>query len=172
MVAATNRDLEEAMENGEFREDLYYRLAVVPMELPPLRERKEDIPLLLNFFLKKQKGEVGVRFSEEVIKFLTSYSWPGNVRELENVVEQMLIFRHRDLLQIADLQQRIRRPAARGDRILNFPEDGYPLETLVKEAVEEALNRCNGNKTQAAAFLKIPRHILQYRLEKYGVSSP
>lgn len=170
VVAATNRDLEEAMENGGFREDLYYRLAVVPMELPPLRERKDDIPLLLDFFLKKQQAEVGVRFSKDVVEFLTSYGWPGNVRELENVVEQMLILRHEDLLQISDLPQRIRRPAMRGDGVLNFPEDGYSLDALVKEAVEEALRRCEGNKSMAAEFLKIPRHILQYRLEKYDIA--
>lgn len=169
VVAATNRDLEEAMENGEFREDLYYRLAVVPMELPPLRERKEDIPLLLDYFLKKQKAGVGVRFSEEVINFLTSYNWPGNVRELENVVEQMLILRHGDLLQISDLPQRIRRPTMHGNRVINFPEEGYSLDALVKEAVEEALRRCSGNKSKAAGFLKVPKHILQYRLEKYDI---
>jgi len=171
VVAATNRDLEEAMLNGEFREDLYYRLAVVPMKLPPLRERKDDIPLLLEFFLKKQQADVSVRFSDEVIEFLTKYSWPGNVRELENVVEQMLILRQADLLQLSDLPERIGRRSVRNGGVLNLPDEGYSLEALEQEAVEEALRRCNGNKTKAAAFLRIPRHTLLYRLEKYNIQS-
>ena len=171
VIAATNRDLEEAMENGEFREDLYYRLAVVPMEIPPLRERKEDIPLLLNFFLKKQEAGYGVCFSEEVVEYLSNYSWPGNVRELENVVEQMLILRQGDLLQLSDLPQRIGRPTSRSGGVLNLPDEGYSLEALEQEAVEEALRRCGGNKSKAAAFLQIPRHTLLYRLEKYNIQT-
>ena len=172
VVAATNRNLEEAMENGEFREDLYYRLAVVPMELPPLRERKADIPLLLEFFLKKQRANVGVRLSDEVLTYLENYSWPGNVRELENVVEQMLILRQSDLLQLSDLPERIRRQSTRGSGgVLNLPDEGYSLEALEQEAVEEALRRCNGNKSKAATFLQIPRHTLLYRLEKYNIQT-
>lgn len=171
VVAATNRDLEESMLNGEFREDLYYRLAVVPMELPPLRERKEDIPLLLDFFLCKQQAGVGVRFSSEVVEHLRSYSWPGNVRELENVVEQMLILRQGDVLELSDLPQRIGRSAVRSGGVLNLPDGGYSLEALEQEAVEEALRRCDGNKTKAAAFLRIPRHTLLYRLEKYSIKT-
>ena len=171
VVAATNRDLEAAMQNAEFREDLYYRLAVVPMELPPLRERKDDIPLLLDFFLRKQQAGVGVCFSEAVLEHLQNYSWPGNVRELENVVEQMLILRQGDILELADLPQRIGRSPLRSSNVLNLPEDGYSLEDLEKEAVEIALKRCDGNKTKAAAFLRIPRHTLLYRLEKYDIQT-
>lgn len=169
VVAATNRDLEQAMQAGEFREDLYYRLAVVPMELPPLRQRKDDIPLLLDFFLKKQNAQVGVKFSAEVIDYLTHYSWPGNVRELENVVEQMLILRQGDVLQLSDLPQRIGQKVVSGGGVLNLPEEGYSLEALEQEAVEEALRRSGGNKSKAAAFLRIPRHTLLYRLEKYNI---
>ncbi|HEY5674370.1 MAG TPA: sigma-54 dependent transcriptional regulator [Malonomonas sp.] len=169
IVAATNRNLEEAMLSGEFREDLFYRLAVVPMEIPPLRERKDDIPLLLDFFLKKKQAGVKVRFSDEVLEHLQKYSWPGNVRELENVVEQMLILRQGDVLELADLPLRIGRSPARANRVLNLPEDGYSLEALEQEAVEIALKRCDGNKTKAAAFLRIPRHTLLYRLEKYSI---
>ncbi|NOY13865.1 MAG: sigma-54-dependent Fis family transcriptional regulator [Deltaproteobacteria bacterium] len=172
VLAATNRDLEQAMQNGEFREDLYYRIAVVPMELPPLRDRKEDIPLLLDFFLHKRQAEVGVRFSPEVVEYLKNYSWPGNVRELENVVEQMLILRQGDLLELSDLPQRIGRPAVHNGGVLNLPADGYSLEALEQEAVEEALRRCSGNKSRAAAFLRIPRHTLLYRLEKYHIQTP
>ncbi|MCD6580574.1 MAG: sigma-54-dependent Fis family transcriptional regulator [Desulfuromusa sp.] len=169
VIAATNRNLEEAMQAGIFREDLYYRLAVVPMEIPPLRERKEDIPLLLEFFLRKQQASTNVHFSDQVSTYLQNYSWPGNVRELENVVEQMLILRSSDTLELSDLPERIGRPAAQKNGVLNLPEDGYSLELLEQEAVREALRRCNGNKSKAAAFLQIPRHTLLYRLEKYNI---
>jgi len=171
VVAATNRDLEQAMQDGQFREDLYYRLAVVPMEIPPLRERKSDIPLLLDFFLKKQQADVGIKFSPEVIKYLSDYGWPGNVRELENVVEQMLILRQSNELQLSDLPSRISRRTPRSGGVLNLPDEGYSLEALEQEAVEEALRRCDGNKSKAAAFLQIPRHTLLYRLEKYNITS-
>jgi two-component system NtrC family response regulator len=172
VVAATNRDLEEAMQAGSFREDLYYRLAVVPMTLPPLRERKEDIPLLLDFFLRKHQAGVGIKFSSEVLSRLQDYSWPGNVRELENVVEQMIILRQGDELDVCDLPPRIGRSVVRANSVLNLPDEGYPLEDLEREAVEIALGRCSGNKTKAAAYLRIPRHTLLYRLEKYNIQNP
>jgi two-component system NtrC family response regulator len=169
VIAATNRNLEEAMRNGTFREDLYYRLAVVPIEIPPLRERKEDIPLLLEHFLHKRQIEAGVCFSKEILAYLQNYSWPGNVRELENVVEQMLILRSSDTLELSDLPERIGRRQVNNGGILNLPDEGYSLELLEQEAVQEALKRCDGNKSKAAAFLKIPRHTLLYRLEKYNL---
>lgn len=169
VIAATNRNLEEAMQAGTFREDLYYRLAVVPIEIPPLRDRKEDIPLLLNFFLRKQQAGADVRFSDQVLTYLKNYSWPGNVRELENVVEQMLILRSSDTLELSDLPERIGRPAAKNIGVLNLPDEGYSLELLEQEAVQEALRRCHGNKSKAAAFLQVPRHTLLYRLEKYNI---
>ncbi|MCF6266371.1 MAG: sigma-54 dependent transcriptional regulator [Desulfuromusa sp.] len=170
VIAATNRDLEEAMQSGGFREDLYYRLAVVPIEIPPLRERREDIPLLLDFFLRARQAGTTVRFSDQVIDYLQKYKWPGNVRELENVVEQMLILRSSDIIELADLPERIGRPATRSNKVLNLPEEGYSLEALEREAVEEALRRCQGNKSKAAVFLQIPRHTLLYRIEKYSIS--
>lgn len=172
VVAATNRDLEEAMGNGAFREDLYYRLAVIPIEIPPLRERREDIPHLLQYCLKKHQGGTEVTFSDRLVKCLQGYDWPGNVRELENVVEQMLILRTDDLLDVAELPLRISRPSTRSGSVLNLPEEGYSLELLEQEAVIEALTRCNGNKSKAAAFLRIPRHTLLYRLEKYNIQMP
>ncbi|MFK5925619.1 MAG: sigma-54 dependent transcriptional regulator [Desulfuromusa sp.] len=171
VIAATNRNLEEAMQAGTFREDLYYRLAVVPLEIAPLRERKEDIPLLLQFFLRKQQAGAEVRFSEQILTVLQNYSWPGNVRELENVVEQMLILRSSDTLELVDLPERIGRPATHIVGVLNLPAEGYSLEALEQEAVQEALKRCNGNKSKAAVFLQIPRHTLLYRLEKYNIHS-
>ncbi|RLB74349.1 MAG: sigma-54-dependent Fis family transcriptional regulator [Deltaproteobacteria bacterium] len=171
VLAATNRNLDEAMQSGGFREDLYYRLAVVPIEIPPLRERREDIPLLLDFFLRKRHAGTTVNFSAEVVAYLQKYHWPGNVRELENVVEQMMILRSSDIMGLADLPERIGRPSATTNKVLNLPEEGYSLEALEQEAVEEALRRCNGNKSKAAVFLKIPRHTLLYRLEKYNIQT-
>lgn len=169
LIAATNINLEEAMEAGQFREDLYYRLAVVPVALPPLRERKEDIPLLIDFFLKQHNLDGKVRFSEDVLAHFHEYHWPGNVRELENVVEQMLILRQKEVIGIDDLPKRIGRSLFRSTAILNLPDEGYSLEMLEKEAVEIALRRNNGNKAKAAKFLKIPRHTLTYRIEKYNI---
>ncbi|MEA3361833.1 MAG: sigma-54 dependent transcriptional regulator [Thermodesulfobacteriota bacterium] len=169
VIAATNRNLEEAMQSGEFREDLYYRLAVVPIEIPPLRERRDDIPLLLDFFLRARQAGSTVRFSDQVIDYLQKYNWPGNVRELENVVEQMLILRSSDIIDLADLPERIGRSAKVSNKVLNLPEEGYSLEALEREAVEEALRRCQGNKSKAATFLQIPRHTLLYRIEKYSI---
>jgi len=169
VLAATNRNLDELMQSGGFREDLYYRLAVVPIEIPPLRKRQEDIPLLLDFFLRRRHAGKDVGFSNQVIEYLQKYPWPGNVRELENVVEQMLILRSSDVMELADLPERIGRPTTSSNQVLNLPEEGYSLEALEREAVEEALRRCNGNKSKAAAFLQIPRHTLLYRLEKYNI---
>jgi len=169
VIAASNRDLEIEMEEGRFREDLYYRLAVVPLQLPPLREREGDIPLLLNFFMRKHEARSSVVIDPEVVDKLKSYAWPGNVREMENVVEQMLILRQDDRLRIADLPVRISRKSSTVNGVLNLPDEGYSLEDLEREAVVQALEKCNWNKSKAAEFLRIPRHTLLYRLEKYDI---
>lgn len=169
VIAATNRDLELEMEEGRFREDLYYRLAVVPLPLPPLRERDGDIPLLLDFFLHKHEASATVVFDDEVIDKFKGYAWPGNVREMENVVEQMLILRQDDRLRIDDLPVRISRKSSVTNGVLNLPDEGYSLEDLEREAVVQALTKCSWNKSKAAEFLRIPRHTLLYRLEKYDI---
>ncbi len=169
VIAATNRDLELEMEEGRFREDLYYRLAVVPLQLPPLREREGDIPLLLDFFLRKHEASATVVVDDEVIEKFKGYPWPGNVREMENVVEQMLILRQDDRLRSDDLPDRISRKNTATNNVLNLPDEGYSLEDLEREAVVQALNKCNWNKSKAAEFLRIPRHTLLYRLEKYEI---
>ncbi len=168
VVAATNRDLEEAIADGQFREDLYYRLAVVPLRLPALRDRREDIPLLVQHFAGKYGGG---EFSTVALEALTRYAWPGNVRELENAVQQALILRHGEVVEPADLPGKImgEGSGAKGG-VLNLPADGYSLEALEKEAVAEALRRCGWNQTRAAAFLRIPRHTLLYRMEKYAIA--
>jgi len=170
VVAATNRDLEAAMGEGTFREDLYYRLAVIPVHLPALRQRRSDIPLLVRHFLQKHGGGVAVTVDAAALAALTAYDWPGNVRELENAVERMLILRRGEVIGEGDLPPKVRgegKPASGG--VLNLPAEGYPLEELEKEAVLEALRRTGWNQTKAAAFLRIPRHILLYRMEKFSI---
>jgi len=170
IIAATNLDISKALSEGLFREDLYYRLAVIPLHLPPLRERKEDIPLLVRHFSIKHGG-ADVRFDKEAIAALSNYEWPGNVRELENLVERLLILRSSDTLTLNDIPDKVRkngRSAAPGN-IINLPDDGYSLENLEREIVIEALSRNNWNQTAAARFLRIPRHTLIYRMEKYKI---
>ena len=173
LVAATNRDLEGAMQQGRFREDLYYRLAVILVDLPSLRERRDDIPLLVRHFLLRHGGEQ-LTLDPVALRRLCDYDWPGNVRELENAVERMVLLRRGDTIGVTDLPPKIVGTAGNGNnsgagRVLNLPDDGYSLEAIEKEAVLEALARCHNNQTKAAAFLRIPRHTLLYRMEKFGL---
>jgi DNA-binding NtrC family response regulator len=170
IVAATNMELEEEIAVGRFREDLYYRLAVIPIHLPPLRERRDDIPLLVRHFAAKH-GCAGVTFSAEIIDSLSNFNWPGNVRELENTVERLLIMRSSDSISLQDLPEKVRGERKGGEqRVINLPDDGYSLEQLEREIVVEALERNSWNQTSAARFLRIPRHVLIYRMEKYGIA--
>jgi two-component system NtrC family response regulator len=177
LVAATNLDIDKAMADGLFREDLYYRLAVIPIHLPPLRQRRDDIPLLLRHFCIKH-GAHKVTFDKQSLALLTGYSWPGNVRELENLVERLLIMRNGDTLTCDDLPDKMRSgdPLAAGTTghgaVINLPDDGYSLEQLEREVVVQALERNQWNQTAAARFLRIPRHTLIYRMEKYGIEAP
>lgn len=177
IVAATNLDMDKALADGVFREDLFYRLSVIPIHLPPLRERQEDIPLLLRYFSGKHCSEK-ITFADDALTKLTTYSWPGNVRELENLVERLLIMRNGNEVTANDLPEKLRRVAAdvpvnstRG-QVVSLPDEGYSLEQLEREVVEEALNRSQWNQTAAAKFLRIPRHTLLYRMEKYGIVAP
>ena len=176
VVAATNLDMEKAIADGTFREDLYYRLAVIPLHLPPLRQRRDDIPLLLKHFCAKHKA-ANVGFDKQSLSLLTTYAWPGNVRELENLVERLLIMRSGDIITIEDLPDKVRSNGtptgtAITGSVINLPDDGYPLEQLEKEVVVQALERNNWNQTAAARFLRIPRHTLIYRMEKYDIAMP
>ncbi|MEE9913958.1 MAG: sigma-54 dependent transcriptional regulator [Deltaproteobacteria bacterium] len=173
VIAATNLDIEELVDAGRFREDLYYRLSVIPVHLPPLRQRLEDIPLLLRHFAACA-GYAHVIFAKETLDALTAYPWPGNVRELENLVTRMMILREGDTIGIDDLPKKIieKEKYEEHTAVINLPPQGYPLEQLEREVVVEALKRNNWNKSAAAAFLKIPRHVLLYRLEKYGIENP
>ena len=175
VVAATNRDLEAALASGAFREDLYYRLAVITVALPPLRARREDIPLLLRHFLAKH-GSADQEVAPAALQKLLDYDWPGNVRELENAVQRMIVLRRGDRFEVDDLPDKIRGLALAatpaGSGVVQLPADGYPLEVLEREVVLQALERNHWNQTRAAAFLRIPRHVLLYRMEKYGIQKP
>ncbi|MFU8857902.1 MAG: sigma-54-dependent transcriptional regulator [Deferrisomatales bacterium] len=173
IVAATNRDLEEEIEEGRFREDLYYRLAVVPIHLPSLRERPEDIPLLVAHFLKALAPGEKVGFTPRALEALKRHPWKGNVRELENTVERLLILREKDVLDLEDLPEKLRRPPEEGAQAggfqFVFPPEGVGLEEAEGALIREALRRTDWNQSRAARLLRVPRHILLYRMEKYGI---
>jgi len=172
VVAATNRNLQAMIEDGTFREDLYYRLAVVPLELPPLRERKEDIPELVQHVfckLKKRHGLHSLKMSPSLKQHFSTYRWPGNIRELENVIERMAVLSSGDELTEADLPDEVRVSAApsRESIQLELPESGISLEGVERELLLRALEKFNWNQSQAARFLDISRRTLIYRMEKH-----
>ena len=169
IIAATNRNLQNDIKTGRFREDLYYRLSVIPLHLPPLRDRQEDIPGLVHHFLRKNQAPTDVSFSPEALKKLQAYSWPGNIRELQNVVERCVILRKAELIDAADIQLPDSRPAFAGEN-LHIPPDGISLEEVEKGLISKALQMSKGNRSQAARLLKIPRHVLIYRLEKFNLT--
>ena len=176
VVAATNLDLRAALEQGRFREDLYYRLNVVPINIPPLRERKEDIPFLAQHFVRKLAAEIGSsakEISPAAMDRLLIHTWPGNVRELENTIERSLVLASGEVLQAADMRIEAPRnggafPATQQSPIL--PE-GETLEHWEQMMIREALKRANGNKSQAARLLGLTRNALRYRLSQMGMDN-
>src|SRR5579862_4206000 len=174
LIAATNRDLRAALEEGTFREDLYYRLNVVPIDIPPLREHKEDVPGLANLFLARFAKDSGrteplTGISSAAMQLLVSHYWPGNVRELQNVIERASALASGSQLEPSDIQldlPRNRTSAAASDRFL---PDGMTLDQWEDEMIREALKRAGGNKSQAARLLGLSRNALRYRLSKIGI---
>jgi len=179
IIAATNQDLLARIEAGEFREDLYYRVNVIPLHIPPLRQRKEDIPLLVEHFLKKFSDQLGLeeprRISVEAMHALESHSWPGNVRELENVIERAVALSPEPTLTTKDLPASVLdgRPAA-GD-VLTLPDDGLDLESHLEriraELMTQALERAGGIQTKAAEFLGMTFRSFRYYAKKVGVTA-
>ena len=175
VVAATNRPLKEMVAQGTFREDLFYRLEVIPIRLPPLRDRKEDIPLLVEHFLHKKCSEMGrprKRIAPEAMEALTGYRWPGNVRELENVIEQTIVLSDGEEIGVGDLP--LAAEAEReGVELPALPEGEIPLnrmlDDLERQLVERAMERAGGVKARAAQMLGIKTSALYYKLEKYGL---
>ncbi len=172
VIAATNKDIRREVEEGRFREDLFYRLYVVPIELPPLRERKEDIPLLVRHFIGKicaRMGREALGVSDEALKVLKAYDWPGNVRELENAIERAIVLCDSDTITEVDLP--LGRVGQRED--LSLPAGMMPLreavERLERGLIQRALEQAGGVKVEAARLLEIKPSVLHYKLEKYGL---
>src|SRR5580700_9160529 len=166
VIAATNVDLRAALENGTFREDLYYRLNVVPLDIPPLRERKEDIPYLVQHFAKKFNGEI----SDGAMERLMSYHWPGNVRELENVIERSVLLAQGPRVEASDIRiDTAHRSRASSTSSDNFLPDGMTLDDYEQSLIREALKRADGNKSHAARLLGLTRNALRYRLAQMGI---
>ncbi|MGD8276690.1 MAG: sigma-54 dependent transcriptional regulator [Gemmatimonadota bacterium] len=174
VVAATNRDLESAVRDGSFRDDLYYRLKVLPIRMPPLRERKSDIPALAKTFLGTFNREFGKRIREiapEAMDILTRHPWPGNVRELRNVMERAVLLADGPVITPDMLPASIRggaAPAPAGAAAM-FGSDGLDLEQLERNLLVEALRRAEGNRTQAGRLLGLSRHQIRNRLQKFGL---
>jgi transcriptional regulator with PAS, ATPase and Fis domain len=171
LIAATNRDLRAALEQGTFREDLYYRLNVVPIDVPPLREHKEDIPDLANLFLsrlaqKSQKKLEGIK--PEAVRRLMDFHWPGNVRELENIVERACALAPGPFIELSDIQMDHVVSRNHSGQSPLLPE-GKTLDQWEDELIREAYRRANGNKSEAARMLGLSRNALRYRLEKIGI---
>jgi two-component system response regulator AtoC len=180
VVAATNKDLREEVRKGTFREDLFFRLDVIPLRLPPLRDRKDDLPALISHFLdrfQRQFGREVQGVSGAAMQLLQQYDWPGNVRELRNVLERVILLGPEGPIQPGDLPSEIRfwrgsNPAARAKCPFVLPEDGVDLDGVEKGLIAQALDRTGGNQTAAARLLGITRYALRYRIEKHGLDGP
>ncbi|HGE69481.1 TPA: sigma-54-dependent Fis family transcriptional regulator [Candidatus Poribacteria bacterium] len=173
VIAATNKDLRIMVEEGKFREDLFYRLQVIPIELPPLRERKEDIPMLIEHFLEKKSRQLNKkppRVNEMALKELTNYYWPGNVRELENLMERAVVLCEGEEIGLKDLSMLL---GNTNKSSLNLSREDLSLdealEDLERQLIERALEKAKGVKTEAARILGLKTSALYYKLEKYGM---
>ena len=175
LVAATNRDLEQMVKDGEFREDLYYRLNVIPIDLPPLRQRGDDIRQLVEFFLEKsiKNHKKVVKILPEAMEILSNYPWPGNVRELENTLERIVLMGNEDGITKKDMLLLL--PALNDDKLKKeyktIPMENKTLEEIEQEAIESALENNNFNQSNAAKELGITLRQMGYKIKKYGISN-
>jgi len=184
IVAATNRDLQEAVLQGRFREDLYYRLKVIPIRLPTLRERREDVPLLIQHFLDHFNHEFHkniTRVEPAAMERLTAYDWPGNIRELRNFIERVMILENKDLIELGDLPRAMREgdgaaastPTGVGTaRGVPVPVGAMTLEEMERAAIVRALEQVGQNQVRAAKLLGVSRDTLRYRMKKFGLLDP
>ncbi len=172
IISATNKNVFEAVESGTFREDLYYRLNVVPVTIPPLRERKDDIPLLLDHFLSRY-SKSSQRASSEALQVLINYPWKGNVRELENIVERVALLCDKDVIGPEDLPPEINRNRDESECLPEFGDGAFDLERTMEKIEREyllkALEKANGTKTEAARLLNLSFRSFRHRLSKYGI---
>jgi DNA-binding NtrC family response regulator len=173
VIAATHRNLQAMIEDGAFREDLYYRLAVIPLELPPLRDRADDIPELVQMLFVKaarKHGKTGLKLPAELLPHFGGYRWPGNIRELENIIERLVVLTVGDEIVYEDLPEFLRVERSELDGIrLDLPAQGISLEGVEKELILRALQKFNWNQTHAARYLDLSRRTLIYRMEKFGL---
>jgi two-component system response regulator PilR (NtrC family) len=178
VIAATNRDLAESIKAGTFREDLFYRINVIPITLPPLRQRREDIALLVEHFITKYSKSMGVplkRISSDAMRSIEKYHWPGNVRELENVVERMIALEASDVLTTKSLPEHVLLGGTIPDMVFDLPADGISLqdhlEGIGKIFMLKALERTGGVQTQAAELLRMSFRSFRYYAKKYDLIS-
>lgn len=177
IIAATHHDLKKAVEEGKFREDLYYRLNVIPIEIPPLRERKTDIPLLVNHFLKQFSNDINRSIPEvdqEVMNRLSQYHWPGNVRELENVIERMVTLSSGDTITLQNLPEMLRHnPVEKHSLTYEIPEGGISFDEVIhefeKKLIIQALNKKGWIKNKAAQFLNLNRTTLVEKMKRKNI---
>ncbi len=174
IVAATNRGLLKMVEDGLFREDLYYRLAVIPMTLPPLRQRPEDIPDLAQFFFEKSlrtHGRSDLTLPNALLPYFSQYRWPGNIRELENVIERITVLSRGPQVTLADLPEALRKSRQVSEAFeFDLPPGGISLDAVERELIRRALDRFDGNQTRAARYLNLSRKTLIYRMERHGLT--
>jgi DNA-binding NtrC family response regulator len=174
IIAATNKDIEKEMKEGRFREDLYYRLRVVTVELPPLRERREDIRDLSNFFLERYNKEFGKRIKsvdEESLRALGEYYWPGNVRQLESVIERAVLMCESDTIRLKDIKSELRLSHQHDLFDIDVPEEGLVFEELEKEILKKAMRKANNVAAKAARLLGMSYKTFWYRWEKFGLDA-
>jgi two-component system NtrC family response regulator len=171
VIAATNKNMENLVAGGKFREDLYYRLSVIPIVIPPLRDRKEDIPFLVDYFVERYTKNRGITIDRTVIHILENYNWPGNIRELENTIERMVTLSTGLNITVANIPRHIQVDKPPEELSLQAVSNdvNMSLYDLEKNAIIQALAKTNGNRSKAARLLKIPRHVLLYRLKKYKI---
>ncbi|MGD0601917.1 MAG: sigma-54 dependent transcriptional regulator [Terriglobales bacterium] len=176
IIAASHRDLQAMIEDGTFREDLYYRLAVIPLVMPPLRERADDIPELVQHFFRRSQERnkrPELAMPPALLPYFVRYRWPGNVRELENVVERIVVLGRGSHVTIEDLPQFLTQERAGIDALeIDLPSQGISLEAIEKELILRALHTCDWNQTRAARYLDLSRKTLLYRIEKHGIKKP
>ena len=176
VIAATNKDLIQAVRDGDFRDDLYFRLNVIPLHVPALREHPEDIPLLVNFLIQKFSNEYAEALPKQVtpraMSALRRYQWPGNIRQLENYLRRIFVLSENEVIDMDELPPEILDTSLpTTDLEFDIPEEGVSLDDIIKEYVCSALAKSNGTQIQAAKLLGISRRKLQHRMQKYGLQS-
>ena len=175
VIAATNKNLEQEVARGNFRDDLFFRLNVIVVDIPPLRDRKEDIPSLIDHFVKKLSERFRLdRYPDlapAVVDKFMEYHWPGNVRELENTLERLFVLNDKEKIETSDLPQNMLVPPSSSEEVdgLRLPENGISMEEVEKKLIREALTRTDGHRQKASRLLGMTYKTFQYRLKKYGI---